>query len=104
LESENSENSVKLEQLDRELKSAQDEYEEVDRDWERDKKALQDRHAEVRKATGVLSDAVKYKPPQAWQEKFDALETSDENILAATLEECDSELKYLKKIDEAVKL
>ena len=74
---------------------------EVDRDWERDKKALQDRHAEVRKATGVLSDAVKYKPPQDWQEKFDALETSDENILAATLEECDSELKYLKKIDEA---
>ena len=101
LESENSENSTKLARLDRELESAQGEYEEVNRDWERDKKALQDRHAEARKATGVLSDDIKYKPPVAWQEKFDALETSDENVLAATLEECDSELKYLKKIDDA---
>ena len=77
------------------------EYDEVNRDWERDKKALQDRHAEVRRATGVFSDSVKYKPPKDWQDKFDALETSDENVLAATLEEYDSELKYLKKIDDA---
>ena len=54
-----------LGRLDRELETAKAEYDEVNRDWERDKKALQDRHAEVRKATGYFSDAVKYKPPEA---------------------------------------
>ena len=100
LESENSENSTKLGRLDRELENAKAEYDKVSRDWELDKKALQDSHAEARKATGVHSDAIKYKAPEEWQARFEALGTSDENMLVALLEECDSELKYLKKIDD----
>ena len=100
LESENSENSEKMAALDREFSVAKSEHDAVNLDWERDKKALQARHAEAKSATGVLSNDIKYKPPEVWQAKFDALGTSDVNVLAAFLDECDSELKYLKKIDD----
>ena len=100
LESENSENSNKLARLDQELENALAGYEEMKKEWERDKNALQETHSKARRATGVLSDDNKTKPPLEWQKKFEVLGTSDENVLAATLEECDSDLKYLKKIDD----
>ena len=68
--------------------------------WDRDKRALQERHSEARKATGILSDDVKYKPPEDWQKRFDKLGSSDENVLAALLDECESELKHTKKIPD----
>ena len=36
--------------------------------------------------TGVLSDTLKYKPPEEWQRKFDQLESTDENALSVYLE------------------
>ena len=100
LESENSENSEKLAALDREYDRAKEEHSGTSLEWERDKKALQESHHEASSRTGVLSNDVKYKPPREWQDKFDELGTSDENALAAFLEECDSDLSYLKKIDD----
>ena len=100
LESENSENSEKLAALDREYDRAKEEHSGTSLEWERDKKALQESHQEASSKTGVLSNDVKYKPSREWQDKFDELGTSDENALAAFLEECDSDLSYLKKIDD----
>ena len=68
--------------------------------WNRDKRALQERHSEARKATGILSNDVKYKPPEVWQKRFDKLGSSDENVLAALLDECESELEHTKKIPD----
>ena len=68
--------------------------------WDRDKRALQERHSEARKATGILSDDIKYKPPEEWQTRFDKLGSNDENVLAALLDECESELKHIKKIPD----
>ena len=68
--------------------------------WDRDKRNLQERHSEARKATGILSNDVKYKPPEEWQKKFDNLGSSDENVLSALLDECEGELKHVKKIPD----
>jgi hypothetical protein len=37
-------------------------------------------------ATGVMSDSLKYKPPEEWQRKFDKLGSNDENVLGVLLE------------------
>ena len=100
IESENSENSEKLAGLNRELETAQAQYKEIQKVWDKDKKALQERHSEARKATGILSDDIKYKPPEDWQRKFDELGSSDEAVLGAYLDECISELKHMKKIPD----
>jgi len=100
IESENSENSERLAGLNRELEAARSEHKEITILWDKDKRALQERHSEARKATGILSDDVKYKPPEEWQRRFDMLGSSDENVLAALLDECDSELKHTKKIPD----
>eukprot|EP00090_Calanus_glacialis_P046443 TRINITY_DN9124_c0_g1_i1.p1 TRINITY_DN9124_c0_g1~~TRINITY_DN9124_c0_g1_i1.p1 ORF type:complete len:1049 (-),score=416.15 TRINITY_DN9124_c0_g1_i1:332-3478(-) len=100
IESENSENKERLAGLDRELEAARAEHTEITVLWDRDKRALQEKHSEARKATGILSDDVKYKPPEEWQKKFDKLGSSDENVLAALLDECESELKHTKKIPD----
>ena len=68
--------------------------------WDRDKRALQERHSEARKATGILSDDIKYKPPEEWQTRFDKLGSNDENVLAALLDECESELKLNRRYQE----
>jgi hypothetical protein len=70
--------------------------------WDRDKRALQEKHSECRKATGILSDEVKYKPPEAWQAKFDLLGSSDINVLGAMLEEQDGELSHIRSIPDKV--
>merc|ERR1719192_519077 len=95
-----SENSEKLAGLNRELETAQAQYKEIQKVWDKDKKALQERHSEARKATGILSDDIKYKPPEDWQRKFDELGSSDEAVLGAYLDECISELKHMKKIPD----
>merc|ERR1712096_474285 len=100
IESENSENSERLAGLNRELEAARVEHTEIMVLWNRDKRALQERHSEARKATGILSNDVKYKPPEVWQKRFDQLGSSDENVLAAFLDECESELKHTKKIPD----
>jgi len=100
IESENSENSERLAALNRELETARAEHKEVVVLWDRDKRNLQERHSEARKATGILSNDVKYKPPEEWQKKFDNLGSSDENVLSALLDECDGELKHVKKIPD----
>ena len=41
----------------------------------------------------MLSEDVKYKPPQRWQEKFNKLGSIDENVLGALLDDVESELK-----------
>ena len=68
--------------------------------WDRDKRNLQERHSEARKATGILSNDVKYKPPEDWQKKFDNLGSNDENVLSALLDECVGELKHVRKIPD----
>jgi len=100
IESENSENSEKLASLNRELETARSEHAEITVLWDKDKRALQERHSEARKATGILSEDVKYKPPEEWQKRFDKLGSNDENVLAALLDECESELKHTKKIPD----
>merc|ERR1712098_708357 len=100
IESENSDTNERLAALTRELDAVRSQFEEISVIWQRDKKQLQEKHSEARKATGVLSEDVKYKPPQEWQEKFDDLKTNDEAVLSAYLDECDSELKHLKKIPD----
>jgi len=100
IESENSENRERLAGLDRELEAARAEHTEITVLWDRDKRALQEKHSEARKATGILSDEVKYKPPEEWQKKFDKLGSSDENVLAAFLDECENDLKHIKKIPD----
>ena len=52
-------------------------------------------------ATGVLSNETKYKPPESWQKMFDDLGSSDENVLAALVDECESTLSRLKNIPES---
>ena len=100
IESENSDTGEKLAALTRELDAVRAQFDEISVIWQRDKKNLQERHSEARKATGVLSEEVKYKPPEDWQRKFDDLNTNDEAVLSAYLDECDSELKHLKKIPD----
>merc|ERR1712142_1088920 len=100
IQSENSENSEKLASLNRELEAARAEHNEVVVLWDRDKRNLQERHSEARKATGILSNDVKYKPPEEWQRKFDNLGSSDENVLSALLDECVGELKHVRKIPD----
>jgi len=100
IESENSENRERLAGLDRELEAARAEHTEITVLWDRDKRALQEKHSEARKATGILSDDVKYKPPEEWQKKFDKLGHTDENVLGALLDETESELKHTKKIPD----
>merc|ERR1719342_1320262 len=100
IESENSENSERLACLNRELETAKAEHAEITVCWEKDKRALQERHSEARKATGILSNDVKYKPPEEWQKRFDSLGSTDENVLAALLDECVNELKHIKKIPD----
>merc|ERR1712142_963920 len=60
IESENSENSEKLASLNRELEAARAEHNEVVVLWDRDKRNLQERHSEARKATGILSNDVSH--------------------------------------------
>jgi len=100
IESENSENSERLATLNRELETARAEHNEVMILWDKDKRNLQERHSEARKATGILSNDVKYKPPEEWQEKFDNLGSNDENVLSALLDECETELKHVKKVPD----
>ena len=100
IESDNSDHTEKLAEKNRELAVKNEQYENTTKTWEKDKKALQERHSEARKATGVLSDEVKYKPPEVWQRKFDALDTTEENVLLALLDECDTDLKHMKTISD----
>jgi len=100
IESENSDNSERLAALNRELEAAKSQFKEVSDVWNVEKKSLQERHSEARKATGILSEDVKYKPPEEWQKKFDELGSTDEAVLGAYLDEFDSELKHMKKIPE----
>merc|ERR1712059_17173 len=102
IESENSESAERLAALDREMKTAKEEFSEISEQWEKGKRALQEMHSEARKATGVLSDDCKFKPPEAWQKRFDDLGSSDENVLAALLDETESELRHIKVIPEKV--
>jgi len=102
IESENSESADRLNALNRELKVSEEEYSCVADQWEKGKRALQEMHSEARKATGVLSDDCKFKPPEEWQRKFDELGSSDENVLAALLDETESELRHVKVIPEKV--
>ena len=100
IESENSHNMQKLADMERELESIKTRFEDVSKVWDRDKKALQDSHTQARNATGILSNEVKYKPPEEWQAKFDALGSTEEAVLGTFLDECNSELKHLKVIPE----
>ena len=68
--------------------------------WDRDKRALQERHSEARKATVILSDDIKYKRPEEWQTRFDKLGSNDENVLSALHDECESELKLNRSYQE----
>ena len=99
-ESENSDNMEKLNATERELDAVKAQCEEINKIWDTDKKALQQSHTEAKNATGILSNDVKYKPPEEWQQKFDALGSTDEAVLGAFLDECDSDLKHLKVIPE----
>ena len=99
-ESENSDNMEKLNATERELDAVKAQCEENRLIWDKEKKALQDSHAKAREATGLLSNEVKYKPPEEWQLKFDALGSTDEAVLGAFLDECDSDLRHLKVIPE----
>ena len=47
-----------------------------------------------------MSDDIKYKPPEEWQTRFDKLGSNDENVLAALLDECESELKLNRSYQE----
>ena len=67
IESQNSEQTEKLSELKRKIDEAEAEHKEIKSKWENDKTALQKTHQEARKATGVLSEDVKYKPPESWQ-------------------------------------
>ena len=102
IESENSEGRERLAAVERDLEAVRAEHGEVQTRWERDKRALQEKHSECRKATGILSEEVKYKPPEAWQAKFDALGTSDINVLEAMRDEQEAELQHIKNIPEKV--
>jgi len=102
IESENSESADRLNSLNRELKTSEEEFSGVSEQWEKGKRALQEMHSDARKATGVLSDDCKFKPPEEWQRKFDELASSDENVLAALLDETESELRHVKVIPEKV--
>ena len=102
IESENSEGRERLAQVERDLEGVKTELGEVQARWDRDKRALQEKHSECRRATGILSNEVKYKPPEEWQRKFDLLGTNDINVLGAMLDEQDNELKHLKHIPEKV--
>ena len=99
-ESENSDNMEKLNATERELDAVKAQCEEINKIWDTDKKALQQSHTEAKNATGILSNDIKYKPPEEWQQKFDALGSTDEAVLGAFLDECDSDLKHLKVIPE----
>ena len=102
IESENSEGRERLAQVERDLEGVKTELGEVQARWDRDKRALQEKHSECRRATGILSNEVKYKPPEEWQRKFDLLGTNDINVLGAMLDEQGNELKHLKHIPEKV--
>merc|ERR1719266_1472994 len=84
------------------IESVNSELSEVQTRWDRDKRALQEKHSECRKATGILSNDVKYKPPEEWQAKFDLLGSNDINVLGAMLDDQDNELNLLKHIPEKV--
>ena len=100
IESENSESIQRLGNLRRERQAAEAELAEVKRRWNTEKEQLQKLHSLARNATGVLSDEIKYKPPESWQKMFDDLGSSDENVLAALVDECESTLSQLKNIPE----
>ena len=102
IESENSEGRERLVAVERELEAARAEMAEITARWEKDKRLLQEKHQECRKATGILSDEVKYKPPEAWQARFDLLGSTDINVLGAMLEEQDTELRHISVIPEKV--
>jgi len=102
IESENSEGRERLGQVERDLEGVRSELSEVQTRWDRDKRALQEKHSECRKATGILSNDVKYKPPEEWQAKFDLLGSNDINVLGAMLDDQDNELNLLKHIPEKV--
>merc|ERR1719204_893161 len=66
---------------------------------------IESENSEGRERLGQVDrdlDAVKNKPPEEWQMKFDLLGTNDINVLGAMLEEQDNELKALKHIPEKV--
>ena len=99
-ESENSDNMEKFNATERELDAVKVECEEISKIWEKEKKALQESHTKAKDATGILSNDIKYKPPEEWQQKFDSLGSTDEAVLGAFLDECDSDLRHLKRIPE----
>merc|ERR1719266_2167713 len=68
---QNIEGRERLAQVERDLEGVKTELGEVQARWDRDKRALQEKHSECRRATGILSNEVKYKPPEEWQRKFD---------------------------------
>ena len=100
LESDNSDHREKLATLRRELETTKASYDEITKVWEASKISLQETHSVAKKATGVLSDEVKIKPPAEWQERFNTLGSTDEATLMAMLDECDSDLRHMKKIPD----
>ena len=99
-ESENSDNMEKFNATERELDAVKAQHEEISKIWSKDKSALQESHRIAKDATGLLSNETKYKPPEEWQQKFDTLGSTDEAVLGAFLDECDSDLRHLKRIPE----
>ena len=99
-ESENSDNMEKFNATERELDAVKAQCEEISKIWAKDKNALQESHRIAKDATGILSNDIKYKPPEEWQQKFDTLGSTDEAVLGAFVDECDSDLRHLKRIPE----
>lgn len=102
IESENSDNIEKKDRYKKELDAKRTELKEVQKNWEKQKQELQTCHSEARKATGILSEQVKYKPADIWSKRFELLGSSDENVLAALLDDCESELKHQKQIPDKI--
>lgn len=101
-ESENSENLEKKARCRKELDAKRAEHQEVQKRWDKQKADLQTCHSEARKATGILSEQVKYKPTEIWSRRFEMLGSNDENVLGALLDDCDTELKHTKQIPEKI--
>ena len=90
----------KFNATERELDAVKAQWDEISKIWAKDKSALQESHRIAKDATGLLSNETKYKPPEEWQQKFDTLGSTDEAVLGAFLDECDSDLRHLKRIPE----
>jgi len=99
IESENSENLEKKEKYAKEIKAKKAEHKQIQIKWEQQKNDLQSCHSEARKATGILSEQVKYKPAEIWSKRFEMLGSNDENVLGALLDDCETELKHTKPLN-----